>query len=301
MESLFFNAGEKRYRRGRVSLPCGGTMLRIDISNALVVFETLELGQKTVLPIEGLERMALLAMVEQGGFSLQSRNKATKWEAKAGDSLLFTSGRQAMRLHIFPDSRLFAVAVSDFFLKRYCSGRLNDPVDFLYNKMQNDCDVCWFDRVPVDALSLYLIRKITQKAPQSRSLPMRAEHDAMELLLHRFELIDMHDETLESESLRIAKCARAHLLKRFADPPTIVELARMCATNPTTLKRAFKKVYAETIGAYVRRLRLQRANQLLRDHRLSIAEVAERVGFRHHGHFSRLFFEAYGFYPKDLK
>ena len=206
-----------------------------------------------------------------------------------------------MELTLRPGTRLYAVAVSDFFLKRYLSGRSGDPVDFLYARMQGMCDVCWSDRVPIDALSLYLIRKITAKAPQGRSRPMRAEHDAVELLLHRFDLIDMPDESLDEASLRIAKRAKAHLLERFVNPPTITELAKACATNPTTLKQVFKKAYGQTIGAYVRKLRLQRANQLLHDHRLSIAEVAEQVGFRHHGHFSRLFFEAYGFYPKDLK
>ena len=130
---------------------------------------------------------------------------------------------------------------------------------------------------------------------------MRAEHDAVELLLHRFDLIDMPDESLDEASLRIARCAKAHLLEQFVDHPTITALAKACAINQTTLKQVFKKAYGQTIGVYIRRLRLQRANQLLRDHRLSIAEVADQVGFRHHGHFSRLCFEAYGFYPKDLK
>jgi AraC-like DNA-binding protein len=59
-------------------------------------------------------------------------------------------------------------------------------------------------------------------------------------------------------------------------------------------------VYVLTIYAYIQKLRLEKANILLKEDSLSIGEIAKKVGYKHQGHFSKLFFESYGIYPKEL-
>jgi AraC-like DNA-binding protein len=110
----------------------------------------------------------------------------------------------------------------------------------------------------------------------------------------------MLDKDIDEEELAIASRAKSHLLSSFKNPPTIETLAHLCATNESKLKKVFKKVYKSTIYAYVQRLRLEEANLLLREECMTIGEVAKRVGYKHQGHFSKLFFETYGVYPKDL-
>ena len=131
--------------------------------------------------------------------------------------------------------------------------------------------------------------------------PLRIEHDLIELLIHRFDAIEPAGEKLDDASTKIVQKAVAYLAEHFTDPPNIEALARICATNPTTLKRLFKKAHGRTIGEHIRRLRLQKANRLLKEGDKSIREVAHSVGFKHQGHFSHLFYEAFGIYPKDLK
>ena len=55
-----------------------------------------------------------------------------------------------------------------------------------------------------------------------------------------------------------------------------------------------------TIYSYIQKLKLEKANLLLKDKILNIGEIAKDVGYKHQGHFSKLFFENYGIYPKDL-
>jgi AraC-like DNA-binding protein len=50
----------------------------------------------------------------------------------------------------------------------------------------------------------------------------------------------------------------------------------------------------------VQKLRLEEANLLMKEEQLTIGEIASRVGYRHRGHFSKLFFATYGVYPKEL-
>ena len=59
-------------------------------------------------------------------------------------------------------------------------------------------------------------------------------------------------------------------------------------------------MYHITIYGYVQKLRLEEANLLLKEKNLTIGEIAKKVGYRHQGHFSKLFFATYGVYPKAL-
>ena len=94
--------------------------------------------------------------------------------------------------------------------------------------------------------------------------------------------------------------AKEILLKNYANPPKIEYLAKLCATNKTKLNKVFKKVYKVTISNYIKNLRLEKAYILLQKQFLNIGEVAEKVGYMHQGNFTRLFFEKYGIYPKDI-
>jgi len=126
------------------------------------------------------------------------------------------------------------------------------------------------------------------------------EHNILEFMIHRFRLLDMIDEQLEDYELSISKTAKNILLRSFISPPTINVLAHLCATNESKLKKVFKKVYKTTVYGYIQKLRLEKANLLLKEQRLNIGEISKEVGYKHQGHFSKVFFQTYGVYPKDL-
>ena len=78
-------------------------------------------------------------------------------------------------------------------------------------------------------------------------------------------------------------------------------MPRSWGTNDFKLKKYFKKVYQTTIYSYVQKIRLEKANLLLRENLMSVTEIATKVGYKHQGYFSSIFYKAYGVYPKDLK
>lgn len=121
-----------------------------------------------------------------------------------------------------------------------------------------------------------------------------------EKMIYRFYLLEMADMDIDKDELKIAMDAKEILLKDFANPPKIEYLAKLCATNKTKLNKVFQNVYKITIGNYIKKLRLEKANLLLREQSLTIGEVAKEVGYLHQGNFSRLFFEKYHVHPKDL-
>src|SRR5262249_19181973 len=69
------------------------------------------------------------------------------------------------------------------------------------------------------------------------------------------------------------------LLAQLKDPPTIDELAHLVGTNAFRLKRDFKAMFGRGIRAFVLAQRHEMARALLLDTRLSIKDIAARIGY----------------------
>ena len=74
-------------------------------------------------------------------------------------------------------------------------------------------------------------------------------------------------------------------------------LALNVGKHPVHLAKAFRKTYGETIGECQRRLRLSKAEALLRKRNVALAEIALRCGFSNQSHFSRSFKYEFGTTP----
>ena len=79
------------------------------------------------------------------------------------------------------------------------------------------------------------------------------------------------------------------------------DLAASVGKHPVHLAKAFRGHFGETIGEYQRRLRLQRAEVLLRKSKVSLVEIALACGFASHSHMSRSFRAAYGISPSRFR
>lgn len=86
-----------------------------------------------------------------------------------------------------------------------------------------------------------------------------------------------------------------------ADPPGLGEIAAEVGVHPVHLARVFRRRYGCSIGEYARRLRVERAAEALRDTRLPVGQLAHRLGYADHSHFSRSFRRATGFSPSEYR
>lgn len=85
------------------------------------------------------------------------------------------------------------------------------------------------------------------------------------------------------------QAARSHIEGHLAEPLHLDRLARIAGVAPAYLCRIFRAWSGLPPLAYQRRLRLQRAAQLLLDPESSVGAVAAEIGFADQLHFSRLF------------
>ncbi len=125
------------------------------------------------------------------------------------------------------------------------------------------------------ALSAHLLRRYTVWKPTMRD--SASNHSALTL---RHVIAYIHDNLDH------------HL--------TLAELSSIAVMSPYHFARTFKQVTGVAPHQYVLNARLERAKSLLLRGNLSIAEVAQKVGFFDQSHFTRYFKRIIGVTPQAL-
>lgn len=305
MDSFFFNITDTCFKFTELFKEDKQHIFRVDISNGLVFFDiSLASKKEKVLSLKNLDRMNFIISVRHGKCRITDNITTTTFRLTENNTYLFATSRQDLEIIVESSKKaeIFILFIGDFFIKRYLSSNAYEPINFLYQKLQQDISLELVHQTPTDALSLYLIDKIIHAKNSEKMNSIISEHRSTEYMIHRFSLLDLHAPTvLSDEEIKIIAAAKQVLLQHYMHPPTIKELARQVGTNDFKLKKHFKKVYKTTVYSYIQKLRLERANLLLRESPMSVSEIANQVGYKHGGHFSAIFFKTYGVYPKDLK
>jgi AraC-like DNA-binding protein len=87
---------------------------------------------------------------------------------------------------------------------------------------------------------------------------------------------------------------REHVVAHIDEPIAVATLARIAGHSRYHFSRVFARSVGITPHRYVVHLRLQRAIELIRDGRSSLAETAARTGFADQSHLSRWVRRVYG-------
>ena len=93
--------------------------------------------------------------------------------------------------------------------------------------------------------------------------------------------------------------AKDILLSRLEHPPSSLELAQHVGVSDRTLRRGFKELFGKTVFGYLTQQRMIQAERLLRDGKMTVAEVANRVGYAHLGCFAAAFKQQFGITPSE--
>jgi AraC-like DNA-binding protein len=132
-----------------------------------------------------------------------------------------------------------------------------------------------YQRIKTAELLLYLAG--TEQGKQDRLTSYRAEQVEM--------IREIHDRLIGQMGERI----------------TIEELSKQYLINSTTLKAAFKSVYGESIAAHIKEHRMEKAAKLLRESDMSIAEIAQAVGYDSQSKFTAAFKTFFHVLPREYK
>lgn len=131
------------------------------------------------------------------------------------------------------------------------------------------------------------------------------ESKALELLALQFhQLAEVHnsgriDLQLSSGDIERLHLARNILQQSFEEPPSLLALARQVGLNDFKLKQGFRYLFDITVFGYVQSCRMKQAQVLLRNRDLSIAQIADQVGYASRTRFHDVFKRYMGMTPRD--
>jgi len=158
----------------------------------------------------------------------------------------------------------------------------------------------------VEGMVQEFFTEITQPAPVSAMLVRGL---LLRLLVYLARLQSEDDLSLDEKEAASDSTAKtsaggpglAEVLRiceeRFAEPLSVPQLAALMFLSPSYFSEIFSREVGMPPAAYIRRLRLERAQTLLRTTWLSATEIAQQVGLNDSAQLSRAFRAAFGMTP----
>ena len=292
MESLFFNLGNKKCKKSSI----GYGLKRVDISQGLLYLDVKALKKDTIFKLDYIDAMAAIFVVKRGEVVIKSKNIFTL----SGNSITIFSLREPkVDITFKAKSEVFVLFVADFYLRDYLDSK-ESVVNMLYTKVQNSVGLEQLCSCSLDTTISYFLQRVLTLDESTSMLSLKVEVLTLELLVQFLQLLEFSFDGYSKQEFLIANRARELLNREFINPPTIKELAKLCQTNDTKLKRLFKKVFRRTIYSYIQDLRLQRAYYLLSFEGVRVVEACRAVGYLHQGNFAKLFKEKFGVEPSVI-
>ena len=175
---------------------------------------------------------------------------------------------------------------------------LNECIEEADSLLFNICDTPHSTQI----IPLSTVEEERARAIFARVCALQAQknnRNAAETLSLLYRLIrDLYREEAESGSATLLAPALELAELRFADPAlSIRAMADACHVSEAYLTRLFKRERGVTPFAYLTRLRMERAKELLAEH-YPIGEVARLVGYGDIYQFSRAFKRVCGCSPR---
>ena len=127
----------------------------------------------------------------------------------------------------------------------------------------------------------------------------------LELLLFLSDL-NTAEEVLQrnyynQSQVALIKSVAAYIVEDLTVHHTIEQLSQKFKISTTALKNCFRGVYGTSIYSYLRTYRLQTAQKMLLETKLTVTEIANEVGYGNPNKFTSAFKEIYGVSPTEFK
>lgn len=195
--------------------------------------------------------------------------------------------------------------VTLLFKKEFLRDFFTENIDFdpfsCFHSSSNVIKLSAYDQLFVENLFNKMIHEETGKLLGSNCY-LRVI--LMELLIYiqRKMTIDQGDHLVESNQThkKISKII-PFINENFSNPLSLEYISEKFSISPSHLSRTFKSTTGFTFVEYVNNIRVKAACTLLKDSRLSISEVADRVGFDNLTHFGRVFKSMIGVSPMKFR
>lgn len=177
------------------------------------------------------------------------------------------------------------------------------PASFTENLTQDD--KLFYHRGAMNSALRHTAHRIFQPDYVGLAKQFFIEAQVLELLAHQLEhfKIEFNQGQIPNltaeEHEKLDQC-KDLLLAKFAEPPSLIELARAVGLNEFKLKTGFKQKFGNTVYRYLQEYRLEQARNWLQAGE-RVNEVATRIGYDSLSSFSKAFTARFGLRPSKMR
>ncbi|MEM9896701.1 MAG: AraC family transcriptional regulator [Bacteroidota bacterium] len=302
LESLPYS--EKEYVADHKKIK--GAYKEIFFNGVQIGFGDFHLSKSTLIHLYSQTDVVTMHFAFSGKDQLYSRseNKQIDFEANQHNLIYNHDFKEAINWNRNELLQIFRINLWPSFLGKYL------PKDVVFDSFRNDIarkqpSVLTQHNYPITPQMLGLIKQIIACDRVGSFKRMYLESHVIELLMLQLEQIANHDcevfcvnKKHHEEKLHAVKDI---LSKNLVGPFTLNDLALRVGTNEFTLKKGFKELFGTTVFGFWRDLKMQRAQELLAEGLLNIAEISSLIGFKNPQHFSTAFKRYFGYSPSQLQ
>lgn len=187
----------------------------------------------------------------------------------------------------------------------FSEGELPDNLQHLVRPSSQEAYLRPGETTPIMAAVLQQILHCPYQGLVKRAYLESKVIELMALVLDH-EAIIQQGEAVKQGSLKPEQLERVHyakeiLLRDLCHPPSLGELAQQVGLNDFLLKQGFRQAFGTTVFRELRSHRLEQAKQLLAEQDITVAVVAQRVGYADTTAFARAFKHKFGVNPKEYQ
>ena len=204
-----------------------------------------------------------------------------------------------------PATETFNIHFGEDFSRRTLAVLFNPAGDF--EDVGKDTTTFHNFLIPIDA-------SFSQKIEAIRTSGQDPQHEEV-LLFELLELLVNHTRKLQADVGRVSlqkTSTRKEILRRLliardliysspAGSPGLEEMAAAACMSKFHFLRLFREVFNETPVQFLRKVKVDRAKELLKLTEMPLAMVASAVGFPDSSTFSRVFRKVEGVYPGQFR
>jgi AraC-like DNA-binding protein len=114
--------------------------------------------------------------------------------------------------------------------------------------------------------------------------------------LHALQCSPPKDRWRKEDRERMA-AVREYIEQSYLEPITLKQLTCAFGLNEFKLKKGYKHFFNTTVFEHILQLRMKKANQLLTDRQMTIADVAHFIGYNNPSSFSYEYKKRFGYSP----
>jgi len=219
-----------------------------------------------------------LTLIVNGGNKEQ--RKHTEIDASPGAVIIYNSGELHRNLETFHPSMNINIELEDLFFANHSL----EPAWFHHLSAGNP-------ELKLSALRVY--RECLGNDAQS----VIAIHSIIVNLLspHR------GDRLRHGPPPRWVRQVKELIHDRWRETLSLKVLAAAAGVHPVTVSKNFPRYFSCSVGEYMRRVKVEKSLQLMKQKNTTLTEIALQCGFADQSHFIRTFKAATGFLPKEFK